>query len=331
MKRRQVLCAIAAIGTGAALWRGAAFAQAAAQRRLVGYLEPGTAGSSVVPKVLLGEMAKLGWNDKENLQFEVRYGDHQPERIVALARELVAMKPALLLGLTTEVALALRKATNRIPIVAINFTNPVEHGLAASLARPGGNVTGVVTMASAYFPKLIEYARTVAPHARRIGYLVNPANPNMNSSKPQDAVRGLVASRGFEMVFFPVRDFRDMEKAIRSMTPAGDYVLLTTQDALIAQHLARIADLALAARLPSVSSYSSWSRVGGLLTYGPDLRENAIRAVQLVDQILRGAKPADIPIEQPTRIPLIVNQSTARVIGVKLPDALLVRADQIIE
>jgi putative ABC transport system substrate-binding protein len=279
---------------------------------------------------LLGELAKRGWSEGANLQFEVRYGDNQPERIVALAKELVAMHPALLLGLTTEVTLALRKATDRIPIVAINVTNPVEHGLAASLARPGGNVTGVVTMAGAYFPKLIEYARAVAPRARRIGYLINPANPNMKS-KDGEPGRKLGAAGGFEMAYFPVRDALDMEKAVRSMTPAGDYVLLTTQDALIAQHLARIADLALAARLPSVSSNPSWSRLGGLLTYGPDLRENVIRAAQLADQILRGAKPAEMPIEQPTRFPLVLNQRTARAIGVKFPNELLVRADDVIE
>jgi putative ABC transport system substrate-binding protein len=331
LRRRHILGAIAAIGAGAAIWRGTAFAQAVVQRKLVGYLNGGSADASIVASMLQGEFARLGWKEGENLQFEVRHANHQPERIAALARELVAMNPALLLGLTTEVILALRQASERVPIVAINITNPVQHGLAASLGRPGGNVTGLVSMGSDFFPKLIEYARIVAPRARRVGFLFNPANRVTSSATAQEGRRVVGAARGFEFVEFPVRDAQDIEKAIRSMTPAGDYVLLPAVEQLLAQNLARIADLALAARLPSVSANVDWSSLGGLLTYGPDWRDNVKRAAQLADQILRGAKPADMPIEQPRRIPLVVNQRTARAIGVKIPNELLVRADEIIE
>lgn len=331
MKRRYALGVIAAIGAGAATWPGAAIAQAVAQRKLIAYLDANPQGVGPYAKVLPGEFARLGWRDGENIRFEIRFADHKSERIVALARELVAMNPALLLGSNTEVILALRKATDRVPIVAIIFSNPVEHGLAASLARPGGNVTGLVTMGATYRPKLIEYARIVSPKARRIGFLLNPANPNNNSQHFKTNLSKLGETRGFEVDFYPVRDVQEIQKAIASMTPASDHVLLHTQDSLFLQHLARIAELALAAKLASVSSTATWSEVGGLLTYGPDLRDYMKRAVEISDQILRGAKPADMPIEQPTRIPLILNQRTARAIGLRLPESLLVRADQIIE
>jgi len=330
VNRRHALYALAAVGANLAIWPGIALTQTTAQHTLVAYLSSGPAsGSKTVEKTLTEEFARLGWKEGENLQFEVRYGNHQSERIVSLAHELVAMNPALLLGNTTEVTLALKKATDRVPIVMLYSTNPVGLGLAASLARPGGNVTGLVTMGGAFFPKVLEYARAVAPHALRIGYLFNPANPNMAGARK--LLQPFASRLGLEIVGYPVRNAQEIEKAVRAMTPARDYVLIPQQDILIGQHLDLIAALALAAKLPSVSAMLDWTRRGGLLAYGPDYRENMKRAAQIADQILRGAKAGEIPIEQPTRVHLILNQRTARAIGVQFPNDLLIRADRVIE
>ena len=320
--RRRVFASLA-------LYAVATRAQVAGPRRLVAYLNSGSSGSFASGNVVMDELARLGWKDGATLQYEARYADNRQDRLGALARELVALNPAVIVAASTEATLALKRLTDHIPIVMANGTDPVANGLAVSLARPGGNVTGVVTMGLDIVPKLVEYASTVSPRAHRLGVLLNTANPN--NARALDALRKAAAVRGMEVVPYLVHSADEIDQAVRAMQPAADHVLVVGLDALILQHLERIAMLARAARLPSVSLAVAWAAGGGLLSYGPEWRDNFKRAAQLADQILRGSRAAEMPIEQPTRVHLILNLRTAREIGIQLPRELLLRADEVIQ
>jgi putative tryptophan/tyrosine transport system substrate-binding protein len=304
-------------------------AQPAPARRLVAYLNAGNSARFDTGDVVLQELARLGWKQGVNLQFEARYAESQPQRLEALAREVVAMQPAVVVAGGTEATLALRRLSDRIPIVMANGTDPVAHGLAASLARPGGNVTGVVTMGLDIVPKLLQYALAVAPRARRADLLLNAANPN--NPRSVASWQEAAAARGIEIVPHLVRDADDIARAVRAMTPVHEHVLVVGFDALLLQHAVRLAALARETGLPSVSLAVAWAADGGLLSYGPEWRDNFRRAAQLADKVLRGEKVGDIAIEQPTRIRLILNQRTARAIGLQFPQELLLRADEVID
>ncbi len=283
-------------------------------------------------KDIRDEFARLGWREGANLRIEVRAADGRPERVEALARELVALDPALLLVPAEPSALAIKRHNSRIPIVMMLGFNPVARGLANSLQRPGGSVTGLVVMYDDIRPKLFQLARQLVPKARRFAglYFDTGSGPNAILDARMESGRQLARQVAAEYVPLPVRDYSQIEAAIGSLIPVQDHVLMVNFDRLLPEY-PRIAAIARAAKLASASEAQTYAQLGGLMSYGPDLSGHTRRAVQLADKVLRGAVVGDIPIEQPTLIRLTLNQRTAREIGLALPQELVLRADEVIQ
>ncbi len=288
--------------------------------------------SAGVEKEMRDEWARLGWREGANLRLELRTVDARLERLDATVRELLALRPAVLIAGHDAVASAIKRQNDRVPIVIMFGVSPVAAGLAASLQRPGGSVTGLVYMFDDIRPKLYQLARQVAPKARRFGamfFYAGPPNPGLDAAmeRGRQLARQVIA----EFVPLQVRDVREIDAHVASLTPASDHVLLVNFDPGLYPEYARIAALTRAAKLPSVSMHQAYAPAGGLLSYGAHLNGIAKRALQMADQVLRGARVGDIPIEQPTLIHLTLNKRTAREIGLTFPQELLVRADEVIE
>lgn len=267
------------------------------------------------------ELARLGWRD----------GDNRPERLDELARELVALQPAAALVLETAALRALMRHTTRLPIV-VGFTgDPVAMGLAASLRRPGGQVTGQSMQFEDIRLKTYELARTVAPSARRLaGLFDRRIVPEAQFDAWLAGVGGLAQQVGLEYLPLPVRDAGEIEPALRALTPVREHVLGVNIDELMFVNYASTAALARTLRLPSFSQQQGYVQSGGLFGYGPDMDAMWLRAVQMADQVLRGRPAGEIPFEQPTRIILTLNRATAGAIGLTFPQELLLRADAVI-
>lgn len=283
-------------------------------------------------KALRDELARLGWSEGANLRLEVRETDSRGERLDAAVSELLASRPSVLIVSHEGVAVAVRRRNERLPIVMVLSRDPVGAGLAASLQRPGGSVTGLATMQDDIRPKVFELTRQLVPKARRFAgmfFFAGAPNPGL------DAIleRGRQLARQVDAEYLPlqVRDAGEIEGLVAALRPAADHVLLVNFDPGLGPQYPRIAALARAAKLPSASQSLDYARLGGLMGYGPDLASHLRRAVQLADKVLRGTPPGDIAIEQPTFVKLVLNQRTAREIGLAIPQPLLLRADEVIE
>jgi putative ABC transport system substrate-binding protein len=283
-------------------------------------------------KALRDELARLGWREGANLRLEVRETDTRGERLDAAVSEVLASRPSVLIVSHEGLVGAIRRRNERLPIVMVLARDPVGAGLAASLQRPGGSVTGLVTMQDDIRPKVFELTRQLVPKARRFGamfFYAGPPNPGL------DAVleRGRQLARQVDAEYLPlqVRDASEIEGLVATLRPAADHVLLVNFDPGLGPQYPRIAALARAAKLPSASQSLGYARLGGLMGYGPDLANHLRRAAQLADKVLRGTPPGDIAIEQPTFVKLVLNQRTAREIGLAIPQAVLLRADEVIE
>lgn len=321
MNRRDYLGALGALGT----W--AANAQTRDAPVLVGFLRAGVRTSDEIVRSFQDEFARLGWQRDVNVRFEFRDGELNHQQLERAARELVALKPALLITNSSESTVALKRLTNKIPIIVSAATNPVRLGLAKSLRRPGANVTGLLTMGDVIGPKLYELARAVSPQAGRIAYVFNLANPTSTPSGWAPLARRVQAAS----VPLPVKKASDLEPALRSLQPPRDHVLIVQSDTLLSVYFGRMAALAKALKMPSVSLSLNWARSGGLLSYGPPGAESRKRVAEMADKVLRGTPVGDIPFEQPTLIQLVLNRRTAREIGITLSKDLLSRADEVIE
>ena len=284
------------------------------------------------PMALRDELARLGWRDGSNLRLETRVVDARLQGLDAAAGELLALNPAALIVLTDGLAQAVKRRHAEVPIVITLSRDPIGAGLAASMQRPGGSVTGLMTMYDDIRPKLFQLARQVVPRARRFAGMFFYAGPP-NAGLDAILARGRDLARQFEAEYLPlqVRDTGEIEKLLAGLKPAADHVLLVDFSAGMAQNYARIAALARAAKLASASVSLRFAEQGGLLGYGPDIAAYSRRVGAIVDQLLRGARAGDIPIEQPTLIRMLLNLRTAREIGIAIPDSLRARADEVIE
>jgi putative ABC transport system substrate-binding protein len=262
---------------------------------------------------------------------EWRLGENRPERLDELARELLALQPTAALTVDTPSVRALMRHSTRLPIV-IGFTgDPAASGLAVSLRRPGGQVTGLSQQFVEMRPKTYELARQVAPSARRPGGLFDRrAVPEAQFDAVMAGLSRVAQPVGLEYVPLPVRDAAEIEAALRSLTPVREHVLLINIDGLMFANYASTATLARTLRLSSGSQHQAYVQAGGLFSYGPDLKAMWLRAVQMADQVLRGQPVGEIPFEQPTRIILTLNRSTADFIGLAFPREMLLRADEVI-
>ena len=274
-------------------------------------------------------LRELGWDRDRNIVVEERWANGKVERLPQLAEELVGAKPDIIVAGLLDSALAAKQATSTIPIVTVVVFDPVRHGLIASYSRPGGNVTGLSYEGGSIGDKLLDLLCQAVPGLKRIAVLWNPDTPSqrlwLKDMEP--------AARQLKLDLQPVavRSAQDFEAAFASMRAGAPGALLVFADAMMFAHRERIAELATRYRLPSISVLHEFPERGGLIGYVSDIPGNYRRAAIYVDRILRGAKPADLAVEQPTRFTLTLNLRTARAIGLTLPQALLVRADRVIE
>lgn len=318
-----------ALGLSPTVLACAAWGQAGTKLPLVAYLSVGPPPNAELLRRYHDEFDRLGWRSEVNIRFVERHSGAEAQLVEAAVRDLLALNPALVMASTTQGALAVHRLTRSIPIVMIFGTNPVEMGLAKSLSQPTGNVTGVLTMGAELTSKLFEMARKMAPRASRIAYVVNPFNPNYERVLAD--ANEYAQKTKFSVVPLLIRVSSDVEPAVRSLQPANDFALIVQIDPLVNQYLDRLAALALAAKLPSLSLNLNWARKGGLISYGADGDSARLGAIRMADKILRGTPVGDIPFEQPLRIPLIVNRQTARAIGMALPPEIMLAADEVID
>jgi putative ABC transport system substrate-binding protein len=273
-------------------------------------------------------MRELGYVEGRTVVFEARGADGKPERLPGLAAELVRLKVDAIVTAGTAAVQAARQATATIPIVMATGSDPVGLGVVASLARPGGNVTGVTTLNPELSAKRLELARELVPRASRLAILgdAGTAATAIQVRETAAAARTL----GVRLHSFTVRDRADLANAFSMIARERPAVLLVIPGALFFGERQYLAELAVKHRLPTVHGAQEYTEAGGLIAYGPDRPELLRRAAVYVDRILRGAKPADLPVEQPTKFELIVNLRTAKALGLTIPPSILSRADEII-
>jgi putative ABC transport system substrate-binding protein len=312
----------------------AADAQPTSKVYRIGYLSIGSASTTYTRprEAFLQGLRELGWVENRNLLIEYRFAESDVDRLPALADELVRLKVDVIVASPTPSALAAKNATRTIPIVGLSLTEPVAVGLVPSLARPGGNVTGLTYgVDTEIFGKQLQLLKEAIPDVRRVAVLTHPATGGPSYSLRMETVKSAARSLGLPLQILEVREPGDFDAAFAAMVKERAGALLLSGDAMFFVHRARLADLALKNRLPSMSTQWQWVEAGGLLSYAPSFPDQWRRAATYVDKILRGAKPADLPIEQPTKFELVINLRTARELGIGLPQALLQRADEVIQ
>jgi len=290
----------------------------------------GTDASSPNVKGFRQGLRELGWIEDQNIAVVHRYAEGNSDRLPALAADLVGLKVDLIAAGPTPPAVAAKKATTTIPVVMLGAAQPVELGLVASLARPGGNVTGMAWGVDlVIIGKGLEILKEAIPRLRLVGVLSNPANPG-NALAMRD-VKEAARSVGVQLHALHARGPGDFDGAFAAMAKQRVQALLVVADSLFVTHRARLATLEATYRLPSIHSFVLNVEAGGLIGYAPDTVAAWRRAAVFVDRILKGAKPAELPVEQPTKFELVINLKTAKALGLTIPQSLLLRADQVIE
>ena len=273
-------------------------------------------------------LKELGYIEGKNIAFEYRYAEGKADRLPALAAELVVLKVDVIVTSATPSVLALKKATSTIPIVFVAVADPVASGLVASLARPGGNITGLTILAVELSGKRVELLKEAVPKVTRVAFLWNSANPGLTPAwrEAQAAAQKL----GLQLQSLDIQNVADLENSLKSVTRSGTEALDLLRSGPVTVQLRRIADFAVKNRLPSTHDRSDFVEAGGLMSYGEDIADASRRAAVYVDKILKGTKPADLPIQQPTKFELVINLKTAKQIGVTIPQSVLFRADKVI-
>ena len=309
----------------------AADAQPAGKVHRIGYL--GGASSTIAAPFIEAfreGLREFGWVEGKNIVIDYRFAEGRFDRLPDLAAELVRLKVEVIVAVATPPAVAAKKATGRIPIVMTSAGDPVGLGLVASLGRPGGNVTGLsFSVGVETIGKGLELLKETVPKVRRVAVLSNPANPAHAL-----AIRDLkVAARslGVDLQLLEAREPDEFDGAFAAMAKERVEALFVVPDSMSLLHRARLADLAVKHQLPSMHGFREYVEAGGLMSYGASAVANFRRAAFFVDKILKGAKPADLPVEQPTKFELVINLKTARALGLTIPQSLLLRADQVIE
>ncbi len=329
MKRREF---IAVLSGAAVAWPLGGSAQQAAKIARIGYLTGNLAANPHTREAFLQGLRDLGYIEDRNLEIEYRDVEGKYERLPALAAELVALKVDVILAAGTPQPLAAKQATRTIPIVFAGAADPVGSGLVTSLARPGGNVTGLSLLSPELVGKCLEQLKQAVPGVSRVAVLWQPGGSGERTEK--DMLKGAeVAGRalGVRLQFVEARGPADFDRAFSDMTRARAGALTVLASNMFVGERRRLVDLAAKNRLAAVYPLREFVDAGGLMAYGPDLVDVFRRAATYVDKILKGAKPADLPVEQPTRFELVINLKTAKALGLQIPPTLLTRADEVIE
>jgi putative tryptophan/tyrosine transport system substrate-binding protein len=325
IRRRQFITLVG----GAAAWPLAAKAQRSARLPTIGYLGSSTAlAQSPWVAVFVRRLNELGWIEGHTVAIEYRWAEGRSERFAEIAAEFVRLKVDVIVTAGTAPALAAKQATSTIPIVFPLAGDPVGNGLVASLPRPGANITGLSLQTTDMGAKRLEVLREVLPKLGRLAILANIGNAAaaLEMSEVRDAARNL----GLDIATLEVRRPEEIAPAFEALGGRAE-ALIVCGDPLVTNNRVRIITLALGARLPTMHGSREHVEAGGLISYGPNFPDLFRRAADFVDKILRGAKPGDIPVEQPTKFDLVVNLTTAKALGLEVPPTLLARADEVIE
>jgi putative tryptophan/tyrosine transport system substrate-binding protein len=321
---------IAALG-GAAVWPLSAHAQTGGRKYTIGIFSAGNE-LAVIPALnaaFFEALQELGWVEGKNVVFEHRYAENRLERLPELAADLVRRKVDVIAAAGTLAPLAAKRATTTIPIVMTAAGDPLGSGLVASLARPGANVTGMSLMAPDLGAKRLELLKEVLPRLSRVAVLWNADNPYSVLVFKETQAGG--RTLGIEVRSLEVRRPDDFDSALEAARGLRPDALITVEDPLTADHRTRIAEFTARQQLPSLHGIREFVAVGGLISYGPNIADLFRRAAYYVDKILRGAKPADLPVQQPTKFEMVINLKTAKALGLELPASVLARADELIE
>ena len=325
MKRRKF---ITLLGGAAVAWPLAARAQQAGKPSTIGFLGVSTSaqGQPVIDP-FAQRLRELGWTEGRTVNIVYRWAEGRTERLAEIAAEFVRLRVDIIFTIAAPSALAAKRATSVIPIVFVG-NNPVGVGLVASLSHPGGNVTGLSNQGTDLAGKRLELLREVIPDLRRLAILANVASPHsvLEMGEVQAAARTL----GLAVVPAEIRQGADITPAFEAIRGRAEALYVVLEPVVNANRV-RVNTLALAARLPTMHGYGEFVQGGGLISYAPNYPSLYRRAAEFVDKILRGAKPADLPVEQPTKFDLVINLTTAKALGLEVPPTLLVRADEVIE
>jgi putative ABC transport system substrate-binding protein len=307
-------------------------AQPSAKVHRIGFLGAASASSQEVRvEALRTGLRELGYVEGRNIAIEYRWADGKYDRLPVLAAELVSLRVAILVAAGTPAISAAKQTTTTIPIVMAGSGDAVASGLVASLARPGGNVTGLTDRVPELRAKWLELLKEAAPRTRRVAILVNPDNPATDAAGgPAGALETTATSLNIELHKFGARRPHELENAFAEMAKNRIDAVLVNTDSMFNVNVRAIADLAMKRRLPAAGS-KEFAEAGGTIGYGVAFSDNYRRAASFVDKILRGAQPADLPIEQPMKFELVINFKTAKTLGLTIPPSLLVRANRVIE
>jgi putative tryptophan/tyrosine transport system substrate-binding protein len=327
MRRRKF---IALLGGATVAWPLVARAQQAAQRPLIAFL---FGSSPLISSRLLTafspRMQALGYVEGRDYDVASRFAEGDLTRLPELASELIRLRPDIIVTGNTTAAVAAKKATSIIPIVSAAMIEPVEKGLVASHARPGANLTGILVSLDTLLGKQLELGIELVPGAKKVGAPINVTSV-VSAIQQRDAERVAAALR-VQLMAIEVRAKDEIEKALRTLANEGVQVAVVHADPMFSQERRRIAAVSEALKLPVIYGFREHVEDGGLMSYGIDLRANWRRAADFVDKILKGTKAADLPVELPSKLELVINLKTARALGLDVPPMLLVRADEVIE
>ncbi len=306
-------------------------AQQPAKVPRIGFLE---AGSPSVNRHFANAFRQglhdLGYVEGQNIIIEERWAEGKTERFPDLLGELIRLKVDVIVQASSPGALAAKRATATIPIVFVGVSDPVATGLVAGLARPGGNITGLsLAFSEGFAGKWVELIKEMVPRGSRFALLWNPDGGGIGASVKETQIAA--AALGVRLRSFEVRDQNQLDGAFAAMTGRRLAGLIVVTDPLTLRHRTRIVELAAKSRLPAMYGFGEFVRAGGLIAYGPSVPDMFRRAATYVDKILKGAKPADLPVEQPTRFELVVNLKTAKALGLTIPQSIFIRADQVIQ
>jgi len=323
MRRREF---VALFFGAAATWPAATYSQTG-KLPTVGFLGASASGFAPWAAAFAARLRELGWVEGRTIAIEYRWSEGRAERYAEIAAEFVRLKVDVILTVGSAVPIV-KQATTTIPIVFAVAIDPVGSGLVASLAKPGGNVTGLSIQANELAGKRVELLREVLPQLHRLAILFNADNtqPVLEMGETQAEARRL----GLEIIPLAIRRAEDIAPAFQDLKTKADAVYVAVDQLMVANR-PRILALALGERLPTIFSERDFVKAGALMSYGPNYSELFRHSADFVDKILRGTKPADIPVEQPTKFELVINLTTAKALGLKIPPPLLARADEVIE
>jgi putative ABC transport system substrate-binding protein len=318
---------VIALGASALAVPFAAFAQSAKMPR-IGFLDPGAQNSGLYGPFLAG-LKEFGYVDGKNITIEARFANGALERLPALAKELADLKPDILLAQSTPGVRAAIATNTTAPIVMVAVGDPIGSGFVKTLSRPGGNVTGMSILTSDVSPKLLEMLKAAIPKLSRVAVLVNPANPNSTVSLKN--IQTAAQLMGLKISPTEAPAVGDIDNAFAAIARQRPDALIVPGDPLFRLNARQVAALAMRYKVPLASTNIEITEAGGLLSYGASIADSYRRAATFVDKILRGAKPADLPVEQSSKFELLINGKTAKALGIKIPQSLLITAEKVIE